>query len=237
MTLMPVKAPVAVTLDDVISHLAIKGIDNAEIWKHLDRTDRTKLATLLAELDVVEAEEYDLAAHAPLTKRSFQSDKSARKGKLFEKLAYELLAGLTCFAVRADVTTDVNQLDLLVGLEPSSGIVPAFRLWGSHFICECKFHETAVGVDWVEKLHSILRTHKANVGLLISKKGIAKVGRGRSILQLLHMLAVDNTYILCLGRDDIEQCISGGGLLQMITDQYVAVSNGIPSFMREKILA
>jgi hypothetical protein len=224
------------TLEDVINFIAKSGIDNPVIWSHLDRTDTVAVNKILAELDAVESEIYDKAVHGG-TKVQFETMKSGRKGKAFENLTNELMAGLTCFGVRNDVTTDVNQLDLLVSLEPNSSIVPALRNWGSHFICECKFHDKGVSVTWVEKLHSILRTHKARVGILISKKGISKVGRGANVVHLLHMLAVDNCHVICLSREDLNNCAAKGGLLKLLVDRYVAIGNGIPQFMKEKIVA
>lgn len=242
MTTMPAISTLApavasTTLEDVINFIAKSGIDNSAIWSHLDRTDKTAVNNILIELDTAENEIYDKAVHTTVTKKQFETLKSGRKGKAFEKLSNELMAGLICFGVRSDVTTDVNQLDLLVSLEPNSSIVPALRNWGSHFICECKFHDTGVSVTWVEKLHSILRTHKAKVGILISKKGISKVGRGASVVHLLHMLAVDNCHVICLSREDLNACAKNGGLLQLLVDRYVAINNGIPQFMKEKIAA
>ncbi|OEZ63185.1 hypothetical protein [Duganella sp. HH105] len=242
MTTMPAISSItpttaATTLEDVINFIAKSGIDNPAIWSHLDRTNTVIVNKLLIELDAAESETYDKAVHTTVTKAQFEALKSGKKGKVFENLTIELMAGLTCFGVRSDVTTDVNQLDLLVSLEPNSSIVPALRNWGSHIICECKFHDTGVSVTWVEKLHSILRTHKAKVGILISKKGISKVGRGASVVHLLHMLAVDNCHVICLSREDLNNCAAKGGLLKLLVDRYVAIGNGIPQFMKEKIAA
>ncbi|MFZ6642172.1 hypothetical protein ACO0LL_20780 [Undibacterium sp. TC4M20W] len=220
------------TVDSVVSYLSTNGIDNKAIWAHLDRTDRIKVKKLLSELDAIDAEIFDKDAHKPLSNKQFQADKSGRKGKKFEELTTELLQGLTCFKAKHNVFTDVNQIDVLVTLQPNASIVPSIRKWGDRIICECKFHDKGVSVDWVEKLATILGNNSASVGILISKKGIARKGPGANTTHLLHLLAVQGKFIISLSRNDLEDCVNGSGLLELLVDRYVEVGMGIPQFMR-----
>lgn len=234
MTGMPISITNPVSLADVIDFLSREGIDNPSIWAHFDTTDKGKLATLCAQLDAVEMETYAPAVHIGKTKKAFESEKNGKKGKLFEEITSELMSGLTCFGVRKDVTTATNQLDLLVQIQPSAMIVPAFRMWGTHFICECKFHDSGVKVDWVQKLHSLLTLHGANVGVLISKKGSALTGRGVNIKHMVQLIAIQNRYILNITREDLDHCIKNGGLLQMLVDKFVAIQSGISTLLSHK---
>jgi hypothetical protein len=229
----PIIALPKTSLADVLEYLSNNGIDNPSIWGHFDRTDRTKLAKLLVDVDSAESLIFDPVVHIGKKKKEFEAYKARLKGGIFEEITVTLLTGLSCFGVRADITTATNQLDLLVQMQPTSSVIPAFRSWGSHFICECKFHDTFVKVDWVEKLHSILKTHGAKVGVIISKKGIAKVGRGTNINHLFQLIAMDDCCILSICREDLDGFVAGGGVLQFIVDKYVAIQNGIPLFLKD----
>jgi len=109
---------------------------------------------------------------------------------------------------------------------PTSAIVPAFRDWGTHFICECKFHDKGVSVEWIQKLESLLGTHGSKVGLLISKKPISKGTRG-NIPHMLQLFAMKGTYILCLSREDLDKCAAGDGIIQILVDRYISIQMGI----------
>ena len=207
------------------------GVDDAAIWSLLDKVDRAKLAQLLTDVDAVDATTYDKTVNVGMTSKTFETIKSGKKGKLFEEIAATLLSGVTCFGTRKDIPTATNQLDVLVTLGPSSAVVPAFREWGTHFICECKFHDKGVSVEWVQKLESLLGTHGAKVGLLISKKPITKGGRG-NIAHKLQLFAMKGAYILCLSREDLDKCAAGEGIIQILVDRYISIQMGIAFFIK-----
>lgn len=236
MTGMPVTAasPIDTSAIPVLEFLAKKGIDDASLWSVLDRVDRVKLAKLLTDVDTADATKFDKAVNVGMTKASFDSEKSGKKGKIFEQVAATLLSGVACFGARTDIATSTNQLDVLVTMGLWSGVVPAFRQWGTHFICECKFHDKGVAIDWVQKLDSLLGTHGASVGILISKKPITKGGRG-NINHNLQMLAVNGTYILSLSRSDLDKCAAGDGIIQMLVDRFIAVQMGLAFLTKESI--
>jgi len=236
MTGMPgvVSKPVDASLAFVLDYLSKNAVDDPTIWSVLDRVDRAKLGQLLIDVDAVDATTYDKAIHVGLTKKEFESQKSGKKGKIFEQVAATLLSGVTCFGARTDIATSTNQLDVLVSMGPSSGIVPAFREWGTHFICECKFHDKGVAVDWVQKLESLLGTHGSKVGVLISKKPISKGTRG-NIPHMLQLFAIKGTYILCLSRQDLDKCVAGDGIIQMLVDRFISVQMGISFLIKPSI--
>ncbi len=213
------------SVEDVIAFLAKNGIDNPTIWAHFDELDKVELGSLIRKLEAIEAEVFDKSVHK-CTKKSFEADKSGRKGKVFEDITQVLMAGVRCFHSIQNVTTATNQLDLLVQLAPTSSVVPAFREWGAHFIAECKFHDTYVTSTWIEKLQAILMTHGSRVGLLISRKGIAAAGRGRNVIHLMQMLAVQNYFVLCLDLDDVRRCATDGGILQLLVNRFTEARVG-----------
>jgi len=123
------------------------------------------------------------------------------------------------------VHTSTNEIDILVSLEPSSQFVPALRLWGPHFICECKFHQSHVSTTWVDKLLGVMKKHGSNTGLLISRKGIAKTGPGVGIRHTLQLYAAMTpyTYILPFDFNDINSCINGENLLRLINLRHIEI--------------
>jgi len=228
MTGMPslTTTPADSSLAFVLEYLSKNGVDDAAVWSVLDKVDRVKLARLLTELDAVDATKYDKAVNVGMTSKTFETIKSGKKGKLFEEIAATVLSGVTCFGARKDIPTATNQLDVLVSMGPTSAIVPAFRDWGTHFICECKFHDKGVSVEWIQKLESLLGTHGSKVGLLISKKPISKGTRG-NIPHMLQLFAMKGTYILCLSREDLDKCAAGDGIIQILVDRYISIQMGI----------
>lgn len=223
----------AATLDMVIGLIETGRFDNERIWASLDATDCAAVEAILDELDLVDAEEYDAVKHAPLNKKSFTSKQSARKGKLFEKVSGLIMDGIRCFKVDKDITTTVNQIDLLVRMEPLSKLVPAFGSWGSHFVCECKFHETSFNGDWIDQLISILIAQSASAGILITKKAASGRGKGGSITVKLQLYAVQGRVILLFSRDELRQCAKNRTTLKEIVRKFTNVKAGIPELLTE----
>lgn len=222
-----------VTMEDLIAFVAKNEINDARLWNHLDCTDGAKLSSLLDQLDSVDAEIFDTALHAPMTKKQFETDKSARKGKLFEDFSAALLSGIKCFGVHSNVTSATNQLDLLVKMGPASTLIPAFKKWGTHFVCECKFHESGVSNTWLNKLNSILQLHGANVGILIAKKGMTRVGRAGNLYHLIQLMAMKDTFILVFSRDELRKSAKNGTVLQSLVDKFIASQMGIAKLLTE----
>jgi hypothetical protein len=218
----------------VLDYIEKNDITEPKIWATLDRTDRTALASLLSEVDNIDSEVYDKLVHVGVNAKQFETSKSGRKGKVFEKVAETLFKDISCFGTRTDIPTATNQLDVLVQMGPMRNVVPTFKKWGTHFICECKFHDKGVSVDWVQKLHAVLTTHGASVGILISKKPISKGTRG-NIHHMLQMFALNGHIIISISRDDLDKCASGLSIIPMLCDRYSAVQMGISYFMKPSI--
>ncbi|CAH0269033.1 hypothetical protein SRABI118_03436 [Massilia sp. Bi118] len=223
----------AATLDMVVGLIASGRFTNERIYASLDQTDGPAILALLDELDVIDAEKYDAAVHAPMKKATFSSQQSAKKGKLFEAVSGLIMDGIRCFKVEKNVTTTVNQLDLLVRMEPFAKLIPAFNEWGAHFVCECKFHETRFDGDWIDQLIAILVAQKASAGILITKKAASGKGRGGSIATKLQIYAVQNRVILLFSRDELRECAKNRTTLTEIVKKYVNTLAGIPELLTE----
>lgn len=212
------------SLDFLIEQLALNDLDDEKIFAHFCTVDKKKLKAKLKALQKISDLPYKAGGKWP-SKKSFESDRNARKGKIFERLAAELLRGIKCFGVSHNVHTSTNEIDILVGLGPSANFVPALKQWGTHFICECKFHQTHISTTWVDKLRGVMQKHGANASLLISKKGIAKNGPGAGIRQSLQLYAAmtPSSYILPLDFEDLTNCVNGENLLQLINKRHIEI--------------
>jgi hypothetical protein len=223
----------ATTFDMLIKLVETGRFDNERVWASLDATDRPAVLKLLDELDAVDAEKFDVTLHSPMKKPEFTSKQSALKGKLFEEVSGLIMNGIRCFKVNKNVTTTVNQLDLLVRMEPFAKLVPAFASWGAHFVCECKFHEMRFNGDWIDQLIAILIAQRASTGILITKNAASGKGRGGSITTKLQIYAVQNRMILLFSRDELRECVKNNTVLKEIVRKHVDVLAGIPELLTE----
>ena len=222
--------PFSDSLDSLLCILATNNIDDPTIYRHLCPRHPARLKRQVAALERVAEATYVPGAFTKVdSPKSFKSAQSRLKGKLFERITEEVLKAVTCFSVEKNLQTSTNEIDVLVSLGPSSSIVPALRMWGTHFICECKFHDSHVSTTWVGKLSTLLETHGASVGILISKKGIAHTGRGRQICHLIEKLAIkpSPTFIVTLDFADLQRCIAGDNVLELIVRRFIEVKASI----------
>jgi hypothetical protein len=236
MTGMPLATSTAAdsSLATIVDFLRKKPVESSDIYALLDRTDRSLLARLLTEVDAIDATVFDKAANPGKTAKQFETEKSGKKGKVFEEIAKTFLSGVTCFDVNPNIVSSTNQIDVLVTLGPMALAVPIFHKWGTHFVCECKFHNKGVSIEWIQKLESLLGTHGANVGILVSKKPISKGTRG-NIAHALQLYAMKGVYIICLSREDLDKCAAGDGLIPMLVNRFVSVQMGVANFMTPSI--
>lgn len=222
------------SLLSIIEYMRKNPVDNADVYALLDRTDRVALSKLLADVDIIDSLQYDRAIHVGKTSRQFETEKSGKKGKIFEEIAKNFLSGVACFEVSPNIVTATNQLDVLVTLGPWSNAVPIFQKWGTHFVCECKFHDKGVSIEWIQKLESLIGTHGAKVGLLVSKKPPSKTSRA-NIPHALQLYAMKGVYIICISRNDLDKIAAGEGLISIIVSRYLAIQMGVASIMSPSI--
>lgn len=226
------------SMDTLLDFLSANGIDDYKIYEHLCPQPPKNVSHIIRALDRVTRASFKArpAGTEPHGRRpnknSFRSYQSTLKGKLFERLATELISSVKCFTTYSNLPSATNELDILVTLGNSSSWVRAMQNWGTHFICECKFHDTHITNTWVGKLNTVLLTHGATVGLLISKKGIAPIGRGTQIRHQLQLLAVatPSHFIIPLSFEDLLRCAAGENLLALISKKYVEVRTGVANF-------
>lgn len=232
MTANPI-LPATDSLDTLLQFMAANEIDDPKIYRHLCPSTPRRLERLVRALDRISNATYQPNTFKACTSvKSFKSYQSRLKGKVFEAITREVIDSVKCFSVTPNVQTNTNEIDILVALGPTSSWVPALRMWGTHFICECKFHETHVSNTWVSKLNTVLQTHGATVGLLISKKGIASTGRGTAIHHQLQMLAISPQarFVIPIDFSDIQRCIAGDNILSLIVSRFIEARVGIAKF-------
>ncbi|VEB41384.1 Uncharacterised protein [Chromobacterium violaceum] len=222
-------APIATDVNSILNFIRemdSMGTDpGIVLYDGLFKINKERLKLYNKMLDVVENAKYKKEISRK-SKKDFEAQKSRLKGKLLEIITKMLLDSCKCFGTKKNVHTSTNEIDILVSLNPLSLVVPALRRWGTHCIAECKFHDSYVTIGWVSKLHTVMTTHGASVGMLFSKKGIATTGRGVNIRHALQMLSLSNAYIIPFDRRDIVNVINGKNFLCALHDNYVETQIG-----------
>lgn len=214
------------SLTQVLEFLFEHDANDDLLYSHLERIDGPRLRKIIDRLGRVDAATVRGAAKA---KKAFEGQRSALKGRLYEQLVVAIVDGVQCFISWSNVQTTTNELDVLVMLGPRSRWIPAMRDWGSHCICECKYHATHVSTNWVSKLNTVLQTHGASVGILFSKKGVATKGRGTQVRHTLQLLAAGPTprFIICLDWADLVACANGERFLPTVAARYIEARAGL----------
>lgn len=221
------------SLEAVLDYLAQNNTDDDKIYQSLAQLDAVRLRRTMRGLARVEAAAWRARkTPRPKGKRdkaAFEGQRSALKGRLYEQLVKLVVDGVQCFASVANVHSSTNELDILVVLGPRALWVPAMREWGSHCVCECKYHNSHISTDWVTKLNTVLQTHHARVGLLFSRKGVAATGRGTHIRHALQLLAAgrDPRFIIPLTWDDLMRCTDGENFLKLVVHRYIEITAGL----------
>jgi hypothetical protein len=215
------------SLEHVFAYLAEKENDDF-VYEILTRPLPSSLSTIIKRLEYVDSAKKQDRRRGKTTKQ-FESQRSRLKGGLYERLVEKVVGSVKCFSTWRSVHTSTNELDILVMLGPTANWVPALREWGTHCVCECKYHSTHVSTDWVTKLNTVLQTHSASVGLLFSRKGIATTGRGLQIRHLQQLLAVSGSprFIICLSWDDLISCCNGENFLKLASVRFVEMRAGV----------
>lgn len=219
-------------IDTLLKFMHANNIDDDRIYSHLCPTASSRLARLLKCVERVSKAKYRPKAFNFNSEKSFRSAQGRLKGKIFEAVTTELLSSVSCFKTYTNIQTTTNEIDVLVEVGPTGLFAPALRDWGTHFVCECKFHESHVSTTWVGKLATLLQLHNAKVGLLISKKGIAPSGRGANIHHHIQMIGVSalQKIILPIDFSDIERCANGENILHMIVRRFIEARSAIAKF-------
>jgi hypothetical protein len=213
------------TLDQFLEFGIRHNIEDPRIYEYLTGPiDQAAIDEAVAKIDEIN----NRPKPSGMSAKSFESLKNQLKGDEFEKLVGLVLKTVKPFEAWNKVPTPLNELDWLVLLGPTANYHPSIREWGTHFICECKFGAQTVSVTWIGKLNTVLETHSATVGLLMSSKGIAKKGRSSAVRYQLQMLAAKtpSRIIVCLNTEEIRSSLADRKFLQLITRRYVEAKVG-----------
>ena len=212
------------TLERWLTFMEQNNIDDDRIYANLAKIDSVRLKKWLSRLDRVE----QLKCGPSKKRKEFEGQRSRVKGALYEKIVDTVVRGVSCFQSWTNVQSSTNELDILVVLGPRAVFIPALRKWGSHCICECKYHTSYVKTDWVTKLNTVLQTHNANVGVLFSRKGLSRGGPSARVRHQLQLLAVSAQarFIVCFSREDLVECTNGTNFLRLLVSRFVEMQIG-----------
>ncbi len=215
----------ALTLEQVLEYLIRNNIDDPHIYDYLTASvDQKQIEGWIGEIDEINAR----VKPAGMSLKAWEGEKNRLKGKCFEQLGGLVLKTVKPFKSWDRVNTPINEIDWLVSIGPTALHLPAMRDWGTHFICECKLGEQTVSVSWLGKLNTVLRTHGATVGLLMSSKGISKKGRASAVRFHLQMYAAmtPSIVIMCLNTAEIKSSLAERKFLQLITQRFIEAKAG-----------
>ena len=219
------------SLAELMDELEDEPVDNERIYRYLNTTDTVALSAKIDAFKLIDAEVKPIHLKGKEAK-TWTSDKNNRKGQAFEAvLNILLMPGGRCFSAWQRLQTDTNELDFLVGLEPLSGLIPMFRSWGNHFICECKSTE-AFSAAWIDKLYAVLSTHNAHIGLVFSKMRPAKAGNASRAHATFVKIALLGKTIVPFDLKDAQSCISESNFLVILRARYTEVQTGIAELKR-----
>lgn len=215
------------TLELLIGYLEESEVTDQQIYDYLASVDSQRLKSLLRRLEVAE----DFAIPAGTRKKKREGRRSRLKGHIYEQIVFTLFRDIKGVNAYTNVRTATNEIDVLVELGAYAGYVTPLRHWGDKMICECKNHKGNVNGTWLSKLHSVLQLHSAKVGILVSRKGLARKSKLNHKLQL-YAVAQPPAVILCLNWNDLNACANGTNFLNLLNKRYVEVTANL----REQLL-
>jgi len=109
-----------------------------------------------------------------IKKDSFKNTKE--KGDALENLI-SLLFQDKFFIKKANIKSNTNEIDLLLYLTDeakiykSIGIIPDW-FPNNHFVLECKNYKDKVGVTYIGKFATLMKTHNSPIGIFVTNKEI-----------------------------------------------------------------
>jgi hypothetical protein len=207
------------SLETHIKFLADNNITSPELYEWLAPIDKTRLNNLIVRLERVEALVFSSNPRGK-KKKQFEGQKSRAKGRLYESIIYTLFKDIKAFETWRNVSTETNEIDILIIFGPMAAFTTPIRHWGTHCICECKNYAGGVKGDWLNKLRSVLQTHNATVGILFSKNGLASRSSLRTTIQIFAGQQPSRV-LLCLDWNDLKACVNGQNFLSILNHRYV----------------
>jgi hypothetical protein len=220
MTRPTVSASTGVTVDELLEFLVQHQLDDDKIYAFLCGSLNTaRFRQLVHRIEIVVKAQQPAA----VSKATWRGRQSKIKGRIFERLIEMILKVVEPFKTWANVNTTTSELDVLVQIGPSGGIIPSLREWGTHFICECKFGYEHVSLQWVTNLNTVLQSHNANVGVLFSTRGTTMQGNGKRAVHQIEILSVMTPakFIVCVDLWDLKVCANGSNLLRLLSQRYM----------------
>jgi hypothetical protein len=209
-----------VTVDELFKFLTQHQIDDEKIYKVLcGSLQYARYRQLVNRMKlVVNASKPDNVSTA-----KWQGRQNRIKGRIFERLIDLVLKAVEPFTTWTNVNTTTSELDILVQIGPSGGVIPSLREWGTHFISECKFSSEYVSIQWVTNLNTVLQSHNAGVGVLFSTRGTTNAGNGKKALRQIEVLSVMTParFIVCVDLWDLEVCANGFNFLKLLSHRYL----------------
>lgn len=209
------------SLDTFLDYMIQNGVDDDRIYAYLAPPNLVALRRSLTRFQWAECAQRP----STISAKVWVGKQNRVKGRCFERIMKALLPRI--FTTWDRVQTTTNEIDILVGLGPTSLFVPALREWGACFICECKSERGHFSVTWVDKLATVLQIHGTKVGVILSASGPKKTGNGRRAIEKIRLLAVLQQFIVPLDLGDVARCMNGTNGLRLLVTRYLETKLGI----------
>jgi hypothetical protein len=213
------------TLDVVIDYLIVNKIDDPRLYDYLTRAvDQTRIDHWTNRIDKING----IVRPGNIKPKEWEGRTNELKGRCFEKIGGIILSSAMPFHAYNRVPSTMNEIDWLVELGPSAKWLQATSEWGTHFICECKFGTQTINAGWIGKLNTVLITHSASVGLLISSRGLGKGGGSQKLRFQLQMLAAvpPVKVIICMNTQEVTDSLTQRNFLRILCQRYVQTKIG-----------
>lgn len=183
--------------------------------------DLNRFDSLRKRIDIVAAAKRPTGSRK--SKAVFSSAQGRLKGKLFEQLIGLVLQSSYAFSIYGNVQTLTNEVDWLVYLGPLRIMLPAMTEWGTHVLCECKMHKTAMDGNWVTRLYAMTQTHGTRVAILFTAKELGTKGNsGKPLRAIQDMCILANpAFIVRVGLEELAHCVhTGRSPLALLCEKY-----------------
>lgn len=155
-----------------------------------------------------------------------------KKGKMLEELAKSIMDTSSIFSIKTNIRDHTNEIDLL--LTPAnysmlhSELLPIYLK--EDVLIECKNYKDTIKNDWIGKFFSLLKTHKAKLGIIFSYKEFAGRNEWDAAKGLVRKLFLaEDVYIINIDFNDIKTHIieEKMNLVELIISKYEGIKNSV----------
>jgi hypothetical protein len=227
MSAAPITTPVipSVSLEAALQY-AKSNNDLATVCKGLtEPINKQAFTSTLARIEIVSAAK---RINGSNKKRAvWNAQQNRLKGLLFERIVGIILDSCTIFNPHQRVQTSTSELDWVVELRPFHIFVPVLRVWGTHFLCECKMSKKALDVNWVARLYALTQIHHTKIAVLFTAKEAGNRGNSSRATTSIreYSLIPSPAFILRITLSEMEDCVAlEKSFLELVSNKYMQVA-------------